>query len=238
MATAHQQRQLKPNVDPATTMPQAYQIQGAMLDRLNLSFVGYKAVLSSKPAQSAFNVTEPLLGVLLANAGVEGRHDLSQMVVPVIEVEMGYELGVDVTTEVSIEQFAETFSQLHIAIDLAEVGYVGKASAVDLVSGNSAGGSYIKGPVLGSAEPNHIQVKLLKDGDVINEATSGDIGDQKALAIWLVNKALSLNYPLKKGMFLMSGALGTILGAKPGHYTARYESEGQLLASVDVELTQ
>lgn len=236
MAQAHKSKALKPTVGGSFSLPEAYEIQREIIELLNSTCVGYKAALSSALAQAAFEVTEPLLGALLEDTSVQSGFDLSAMLLPMIEVEMGYELGVDVTSPVSVESFDKVFSQMYIAIDIPEVGYASKPSAVDLVSGNSAAGRFIRGPAISTPDSNDVQVKLSKDGALINEATSGSIGDQRALAVWLVNKALSLGYPVTKGMFLMSGALGKILPADAGQYSARYESEGQLLAELSIEL--
>lgn len=242
MAAAHKGKQPKPTVDSELTLSDAYQIQIQMIELLDSPIVGYKSALSSLPAQAAFGVAEPLLGVLLENSAVQDGFDLAEMVVPMIEVEMGYELGLDVTSAVTTDDFVAIFTAMHIAVDLAEVGYTAKPRAVDLVSGNSAAGRFIKGPAIGSAVdsvgPNHVQVKLLKEDEQVNEATSGDIGDQQTLAIWLVNKALSLGYPVKKGMLVMTGSLGKILPAQAGQYTACYESEGQILAELVVHFTK
>lgn len=232
MAAAHQNRQPKPTLEGEVSLPEAYEVQGQMIERLGSTILGYKSALSSLPAQAAFGVSEPLLGVLLENAAVDAKFRLEQMVMPMIEVEMGYELDADVTEPITLEDFAHTFSRARIAIDLAEVGYTGKPSAADLVAGNSAAGRFIAGAIIGLDDPNAVHVQLLKDGELINEARSGDIGDQRALAVWLVNKALSLGYPVKAEMLVMTGSLGKILPAQPGEYEARYQADAGLLCEL------
>ena len=237
MAASHQNCEPKPTLDGEFSIPEAYEIQGQMVDLLGSTIVGYKSALSSLPAQAAFSVSEPLLGVLLEAAAVDANFSLEQMVMPMIEVEMGYELGADVTAPIAIEDFSKTFSCARIAIDLAEVAYTGKPSAADLVAGNSAAGRFIAGAIIGLDDPNAVQVQLLRDGELINEARSGDIGDQRALAVWLVNKALSLGHPVKAEMLVMTGSLGKILPTKPGQYEARYQADEGLLCELIFNLT-
>jgi len=232
MAAAHQNCQPKPTLEGEFSLPEAYEIQAQMIELLDSTIIGYKSALSSSPAQAAFDVSEPLLGALLENSAVDKNFRLEQMGMPMIEVEMGYELSADVTEPITIEGFSKAFSRARIAIDLPEVGYAGKPSAVDLVAGNSAAGRFLAGAIIGLDDPNAVQVQLLKDGELINEARSGDIGDQRALAVWLVNKALSLGYPVKAEMLMMTGALGQILPAQPGQYEARYQADAGLLCEL------
>lgn len=236
MAIAHQNREPKPTLDGEFSIPEAYEIQGQMVDLLDSTIAGYKSALSSSPAQAAFGVSEPLLGVLLEAAAIDANFRLEQMVMPMIEVEMGYELSADVNAPIGLEDFAKTFSCARIAIDLAEVGYTGKPSAADLVAGNSAAGRFIAGAVIGLEDPNDVQVQLLREGELINEARSGDIGDQRAFAVWLVNKALSLGHPVKADMLVMTGSLGKIQPAQAGHYEARYQANDGLLCELIFEL--
>jgi 2-keto-4-pentenoate hydratase len=94
------------------------------------------------------------------------------------------------------------------------------------VTSNAAAGRFMAGPGIACNDPNTVAVELHHNGEVINAATSGDIGDQRELAVWLVNQALRQGYEVYSGMLVMTGAIGQILPAKPGHYEAKFGEFG------------
>lgn len=226
IAHAHQGGHARPNADPDLSLAEAYEVQRGVVSRLGESVVGFKSALSSTAAQTAFAMTEPVFGALLAEAEVSSGFELAEMATPMIEIEMGFQLGATLTSTLSPEDFNQVFMATLMTIDLADVGFVSRPSGVDLVTSNAAGGRFLRGNAIQYNDPNTVAVELMHNGEVINAAVSGDIGDQRALAVWLVNKALSLGYEVNSGMLVMTGAIGQIQPAKPGHYEARYGDFG------------
>lgn len=226
IVSAHQTGQPKPIVDDELSLADAYKVQSDVVSQLGGTVVGFKAALSSKAAQSVFSVSEPVFGALLSNAEIQSGFDLSEMVAPMVEIEMGFELGASLTAPLSPLDFNQVFRSTVMAIDLAEVGFTGRPSGLDLVTSNAAGGRFLRGGEVVCNDPNAVSAELWLDGAMINSGLSGDIGDQRSLAVWLVNQALSLGYEVSSGMLIMTGAIGQILPAKPGRYEAKYGSAG------------
>ena len=224
--SAHQDRRPKPNLAPGISAADAYNIQRAFVTGQESPVVGFKAALSSVKAQAAFETSEPVFGALLANAEIQSGFELSNMVTPMIEIEMGFLLGASLTAPMSMVDFNQVFIGTTMTIDLAEVGFEGKPSSFDLIASNAAGGRFLRGKTFHCNDPNDVNVELSCDGTLINAGRSGDIGDQRELAIWLVNQALKRGYELRSDMHIMTGAIEQILPAKPGNYQARYGDHG------------
>jgi 2-keto-4-pentenoate hydratase len=227
IAKAHQSGRAKPNADADLTLAEAYEVQGSVVTHLGGSVVGFKSALSSAAAQAAFSMTEPVFGALLSQAEVGSGFALAEMATPMIEIEMGFQLGATLTSTLSPEDFNQVFMSTVMAIDLADVGFSSRPAGMDLVTSNAAGGRFLRGDAIHCNDPNTVAAELKFNGEVINAAVSGDIGDQRALAVWLVNKALALGYEVSSGMLVMTGAMGQILPAKPGHYEACYGDLGR-----------
>jgi 2-keto-4-pentenoate hydratase len=205
---------------------EAYDIQSEFVRAQESQIIGLKAAISSAQAQATFAMSEPVFGALLANSEIQSGFQLSDMVMPMVEIEMGFQLGASLTAPLSIVDFNQVFMGTSMTIDLAEVAFEGRPSGRDLIASNAAGGRFLRGPIFHCNDPNEVDVELSYEGDVINAGRSGDIGDQRELAIWLVNRALALGYELRSGMHIMTGALGQILPAKSGNYQARYGDHG------------
>jgi 2-keto-4-pentenoate hydratase len=205
---------------------EAYDIQSEFVRAQESQIIGLKAAISSAQAQATFAMSEPVFGALLANSEIQSGFQLSDMVMPMVEIEIGFQLGASLTAPLSIVDFNQVFMGTSMTIDLAEVAFEGRPSGPDLIASNAAGGRFLRGPIFHCNDPNEVDVELSYEGEVINAGRSGDIGDQRELAIWLVNRALALGYELRSGMHIMTGALGQILPAKSGNYQARYGDHG------------
>jgi 2-keto-4-pentenoate hydratase len=224
--SAHQNRRPKPNLAEDVSVSDAYDIQGEFVRAQESPVIGFKSALSSSQAQAAFGMSEPIFGALLANSEVQSGFELSEMAMPMLEVEMGFLLGASLTAPLSMVDFNQVFMGTSMTIDLAEAAFEGRPSGVDLIASNAAGGRFLKGPVFHCNDPNEVSIELRCEDVVVNTARSGDIGDQRELAIWLVNRALAQGYELRSGMHIMTGSLGQMLPAKPGNYQARYGDHG------------
>jgi 2-keto-4-pentenoate hydratase len=226
--SAHKNRRPKPNLASGISISDAYDIQSEFVQAQESPIVGFKSALSSLQAQATFEMSEPVFGALTANSEIQSGFDLSEMAMPMIEIEMGFQLGASLTSPLSIVDFNQVFMGTSMTIDLAEVSFESRPSGIDLIASNAAGGRFLRGSVFHCNDPNDVDVGLSYEGSVINTGRSGDIGDQRELAIWLVNRALALGYELRSGMHIMTGAIGQILPAKPGNYQARYGDHGMV----------
>ena len=227
MALAHQSGLPKPNINESCSLADAYLIQQRLLSLLNAEVVGYKSALTNASAQRAFKINEPVLGALLGSEDKNSSIHLGDYAAPVIETELGYKLTKDVSKPISISQLGEYFGEPLVMIEIAQVGYEDRMTLTDLVAGNSASGTFIEGGPIDVPDVNAIEVELTQNERVIHTAKASDIGDQRAVLVWLTNKALTLGYPVKQGMIMMTGSLGKILPAHPGAYVARYKAAGE-----------
>ncbi|NJN51310.1 MAG: hypothetical protein HC809_05540 [Gammaproteobacteria bacterium] len=77
-------------------------------------------------------------------------------------------------------------------------------------------------------------VVLERDGEVLNQAAATDaMGDPLDAYRWLIAKARDVGYRVEPGMILLTGALGRVVEAAPGHYVARFDGLGVVEFSLE-----
>jgi len=82
------------------------------------------------------------------------------------------------------------------------------------------------------------RVTLEHDGVIANEGNAADaMGDPLESYRWMVAKIRSTGYRLEPGMILLTGALGRVVDAVPGRWTARYEGLGEVTFTVRRRMT-
>jgi len=209
--------------EPDAGIARAYEVQRAFAGLLHGHEIGYKAALTAHPAQQAMGIDEPVLGVLFDWCETPDGARLTPQRAVVIETEIGYRLGTDVTEPVSAEDVPNLIKTCHAMLEIASPNLSGDRNGIDLIASNSATFRLVQGETI-SREVDGVAVRLVRDAEVLHEAGSGSVmgGQANALA-WLINKALSLGYPVKQDMLLMSGSIGQVQPGKPGVYRGEFD---------------
>lgn len=214
-------------------MQDAYSLQrvSVLQHAINDPIVGYKAGLTSEQGQQAFKVDEPLVGALFASGFSRSRgayllgnyHDLR------LEVELGFILSKPITQPITVDELPQYIKAMVPIVELPNLRFARKEeiTAVTLVTSNVASNHFIMGNTLpfDMEYVNDFQATLLKNGEPITQGKATDaMGDQKEALVWMINKLLSVNYPINKDNLLITGALGTMLPAQKGQYEARFRT--------------
>lgn len=220
--------------DEEKMMEDAYSLQrvSVLQHAINDPIVGYKAGLTSEKGQDAFNVDEPLVGALFRSGFSRNRgaymlgnyHDLR------LEVELGFILSKPITKPISAEELPQYIKAIVPIVELPNLRFARKSemTAVTLVTSNVASNQFIMGNTMpfDNEHVNNLQATLKKNGSLINQGKATDaMGDQKEALVWMINKLLSVNYPINKDYLLITGALGTMLPAEKGQYEAYFGTE-------------
>ena len=201
---------------------------------------GFKAGLTSTAAQEKFSFRQPVAGVLLAGsqlaADEQGTYSIRASAYPklMMEIEIGFQLDAAISVAVADVNTLKTLVRtIYPVIELPDLGFEDMASLVgtDIIANNVAARKYIVGqnPQVPPANLNAMQIDLYRDGQLILQGKGSDaLGDQWQALLWLVNRSLANGWILQPGQILITGALGKMLPAARGQYSAHYEGVGQI----------
>ncbi|MEQ8661854.1 MAG: 4-oxalocrotonate decarboxylase [Gammaproteobacteria bacterium] len=220
---------------PGLDLELAYAIQESLVaaERIERGIGGYKAGFTAAPAQARFGLTAPVYGVLYA----DGEHhdgavvELGDFARPMVELEIGFRLRSAIRRPMkSIEDLRTYVREAVPAVELPDLDYedAGQLTGLDVVATNVASRAYVVGKPFVLAELatiNELSVALYRDGERIDEGHAKNaMGDQLAALLWLVNRVQAAGWPLEAGQLLITGTLGRINPAAPGHYRAEYRA--------------
>lgn len=216
----------------------AYGVQSAYISAKSatVAISGYKGAVTAEAAQKAFGLGEPAAGVLFApgKLGPGMSKQLSDFNRLMLETEFGYRLSGDVSEP--IDDATDLIAEVHLMIELADAGFEGKQTGVDLIAGNAASSHYIEGPAIAArgAALDAAAVSLARDGETLFAGAGADaLGGQMRALTWLINKTVGLGRTVRADHILMTGALGGAAPGAAGRYLARFGD----LGTIEFDLT-
>ena len=211
----------------------AYTLQRAFVQRLvdsGCEVAGYKAGLTSRPTQKNFGATGPVSGVLFAHGRVTsgGSVELECFGKMLLEVEVGYIMARDVDSPTTPRKVSALVEEVVGVVEIADLNLESMEglSVADIVAVNIGSRSYAVGE---GVDPGRIRISevagaLFKDGTALGRPINSRAalgGQWKALA-WTINNVLAQGWEVRKGMLIITGALGSPWPGSPGSYEARY----------------
>jgi 2-keto-4-pentenoate hydratase len=254
--TSWREQRVLPNIDETLTINSAYEVQTrSVRARLRgASPSGFKAGLTSAPAQARFKTNDAVAGVLFKEGALQSTDTLRLSEVPglFIEVEIAMRIGTPIDKPLpDVESLRAHIDGIAPAIELPNLHYAQMDSldAIDIVATNVAASNYIVGGFVSpqQLDPNAIDVRLsCNDKEMFTGKGSDSLGDQWRAALWLVNKTLEQGWKLERGQILLTGALGRMLPAATGHCVASYHAhqapqdapKDALWASLEINVTE
>ena len=216
---------------------QAYQIQTAWVQQrlAGKPAYGFKAGLTSQAGQQKFAVDGPVAGVLLAPLQDPTLMTVSQQHYHrmMLEMELGFRLKRAITKPVTVTELQNNIAQVVAVIELPDLGFdqPQQLSGVDIIASNVAA----KHLLIGQAMPfdqlavNDLQLSLHFNGKHLLQAEAKQVmGDQVKALHWLVHRMLANGWSIQPEQLLITGAIGKMLPAAPGEYTAHFADLGVL----------
>jgi 2-keto-4-pentenoate hydratase len=216
-----------PDVPADVDEAAAYKIQAnAVAASFGGQIAGYKAGLTNRAMQHRFDTDQPVIGAL-PETGRLGPDAVIRAVPGLkIEVEIGFLIGADGAP-----------ATMFAAIELPRLDYpnMKAVTLADVIATDVSAYRYIVGP---SAVPDpdvrQTEVSLDKDGAKVFAAFASDAMDDPGKSYdWTIGKARSLGYPIRRGMIVITGALGRVVDADPGVYTAHYGALGDVKFTIE-----
>lgn len=248
IVTSWREQRALPNIDETLTNDSAYRVQTrSVRQKLHgASPAGYKAGLTSAPAQARFKTNDAVAGVLFKEGALESASTLSlrELRGLYIEVEIAMRIGK------AIDEPLADVAALHAhidgigpAIELPNLDYTQPQAldAIDIIATNVAAAKYIVGAFASPRErdPNSTDVRLVcNDKEMFTGKGTDSLGDQWRAALFLVNKMVEQGWKLEPGQILLTGSLGRMLPGMTGHCVASYHSGQTQWAQLEINVTE
>ncbi|MDP6376289.1 MAG: hypothetical protein QF921_18120 [Pseudomonadales bacterium] len=219
-------------IEPGMQLDAAYGVQKQLVELLSRQreIAGYKGALTAAAAQRNMGIDRPVTGVLFPLDGHDGGTNVESSAFGrlLIETELSFRLGADVTSALADEDAAASvIAAVAPAIELANLAFESQPAGADLVAANSAFGSFIRGEEVILTDLDGVAVTLYRDDELLYEGVSGEVlGGQLKAVRWLVNSVLELGYPVKAGHILLTGSIGGLQPGQPGDYVADFGAAG------------
>ncbi len=217
---------------PGLTVNQAYEIQNRLVSKFikdGAVVAGYKAGLTSPPAQKKFKAPGPVTGVLLEDMRIANGKVLSKLYTKLmLEVEIGYILNQDIKTPTTPQNVKNMVGAILPAVEVPDLNFATfkGLSFTDIIADNVGARGYLLGKErpIDKVEPNTVTGQLFMNEKAMGPAVPARaaLGDQWKALSWALNNVLANGYEIKKGMVVITGSLGKMYPGKPGSYKAVY----------------
>ena len=248
IVTSWREQRALPKIDETLTIDSAYRVQTrSVRERLQgASPAGFKAGLTSAPAQARFKANDAVAGVLfkegaLQSASTVSLHELRGLH---IEVEIAMRIGTPIDEPLAdVDALRAHIDGMAPAIELPNLDYTQPQSldATALIATNVAAAKYIVGAFASPRErdPNATEVRLVcNDQEMFTGKGTDALGDQWRAALFLVNQMVRQGWRIERGQILLTGSLGRMLPGTTGHCIAGYHSHRTQWAQLEINVTE
>jgi 2-keto-4-pentenoate hydratase len=227
-------------VDPEISIDEAYYIQLQNIKKKLVEgqkIVGKKIGLTSVAVQKMLGVDEPDYGHLLDSMVVEngGTIDIKTMLQPKIEGEIAFILKKDLKgPNVTVLDVLQATDYVVPALEIVDSRVQDwKIKLQDTVADNASSGLVVLGGKPTKIEDIDLELigmVLMQNGEVANTGVgAAALGNPASCVAWLANRLADYDITLKAGEVILSGALSSMVVAKPGdNFTARFAHLGQV----------
>ena len=225
----------------------AYAVQEALTARRLASgarVVGRKIGLTSPAVQQQLGVDQPDFGVLFDDMACAETEPVpsDRLLQPKAEAELAFVLAEDLAEgDLGDEQVRAAVAYTVAAIEIVDSRIAGwDITFADTVADNASSGLFVLGTQrvpLSDFEPADVTMSMTLDGAVVSEGTGrACLGDPLNALAWLARTARELGDPLRAGQVVLSGALGPMVGVRPGaEVRAELSSLGTVTATFSRE---
>ena len=237
------------NLLPDATVEDAYAVQKVnvrLAEKGGRRLIGWKVGLTAKAVQRQLGVDQPDFGALFADFSVGDEEEVAikNLLQPRVEAEVAFVLGEDLPeapiTSIDVLQATEFVVPAIEIVDSRVANW--DITIVDTVADNASSAMVVVGP-----KPTHltdhqidlrrVRMEMTAGGETVSEGTGAAcLGHPVNAVVWLANTLAAVGQPLQAGDFIMSGALGPMVGVKPGlTYEAHIEGLGSVRAAFSAE---
>ncbi len=222
-----------PPVARPTTIEDAYDCQGRLVERLTSHYgghvIGYKIACTNTIAQRLLKVSEPFYGRLLSSSTFESPATLpaSRFVMRVIESEFAFRFARDLppaARPLDRDQIAAALAGVLPGIEIVDSRFDSwtTVGAPSLIADNAVHGAWVKGALLTDWRDLDLAaeaVELRVNGKVIERGSGKAVLGHPLNALeWLVHRLHERGIALKAGEYVTTGVTTDIYDAQPGDH--------------------
>jgi len=204
----------------------AYQVQLMVTARrcaAGARVIGRKIGLTSAAVQSQVGVDRPDFGVLFDDMEFADAQPIpyERLLQPKAEAEIAFVLGRDITSVDTADAVRSAVTLALPAIEIVDSRIEQwRIGITDTVADNASSGVFVigdRGLALDDFEPVNARMAMRRDGETVSAGTGADcLGDPLDALAWLAGTAIEFGDPLRAGDIVLSGALGPMVGVRPG----------------------
>lgn len=210
--------------DVGLSVDDAYDVQDAVLERIEGPITAAKIGLTSKAKQRQVNVDEPLYGwmtqSMLFGTGGKGEFRRNTLIQPRAEPELAFRTSADLAgPEVTAAEVLAATESVMPAIDILDSRFTGyQFTLADVTADNSSAGGYILGEEREIVSDLSLcGVVLIKNGEIIDTAAGAAVLDHPAESMaWFVRKLHQRDRTLPAGTVVCAGAWTAATPMEPG----------------------
>ncbi|MFV9690426.1 MAG: 2-keto-4-pentenoate hydratase [Desulfobacteria bacterium] len=226
-------RLLTPCELPNFSQDDAYGFQESFVTRFEDELVGYKLGLTGGVG---LNATEPVYGRLFRSMLRENNDNiyLCDFVKPMIELEIAFIFGNDVSYPVTLENLQASVDKVAPAVELTDMCFKNLPDLdwKDLIALNVTPRRVIIGETmdLDEVDVNKITAMAIHKGQIVSEgvAINNMWGDQWSALLFLIEKLHLRSYQIKAGDFVITGAMNSLTFIERGKYKVDYGELGMI----------
>ena len=222
---------------PNASVANAYAVQKQFVSLLEQSqhwgeVAGFKAAVTAHLAQQAMGLDAGVVGVLFTKGARKADYTLELDRQVLFETEIGFVVGRNITSPVTVDSVAEYISAYMPVIELAAPNLAERPNGIDLIAANSASYGFIQGTQVTSKISTDIDTTRISqrhNGEELYSVNAGAIMEGQLDALtWLINEILIQGYELKPQQLLITGTIGPMTPAMPGRYSADFAQLGEI----------
>lgn len=223
---------------PDMTEKEAYGVQLAYVDnRQNdgAEIVGKKIGLTSKAMQEMLGVDKPDYGHIFDDMVFDSTINSESFIWPRVEFEIGFKLKKDIdSNDISMDTVIDAIDYALPVAELIDSRIKDwKIKFEDTVSDNGSSA----GMVIGDGQKNlsdidlpNVKMEVFKNDEKLDEGYgSAVLGDPLEAVVWLAQSLSEYDISLKKGEFILAGALTKAVDIEKGdRFKATFENLGEV----------
>lgn len=220
----------------------AYRVQYALTQLKKEPVAGYKVSLTSKQTQDMFDSDSPLYGAEVSHQWLTSPATLplSDMMEPLVEVELVFTAQADLNPDDTVEQLLAK-TTVAAALEVPDARFNDWFPALTkhmVMADNAVAGRVVFGKELSTDnmtvdELAHVSAELTLDGTKLVAGDSSEVlGNPLNSLQWLVQKLASQGLTFTKGQRVSSGTFVLPPHLTKGHYVCHFSGQFG-----DVELT-
>lgn len=226
------------------SVEEAYDIQNELINiRLQQSHqvVGAKMGLTSKAKMNQMGVTEPIYGYLLDYMHVNGdKVSMKGLIHPKVEAEIAFMLGEDLQgPDITADDVLRATDFVLPALEIIDSRYKDfNFTLPDVIADNASSSRVVYGTTLHRPEGlelDLIGVTLRINGEIKGLGSGAAVlGHPAASVAMLANMLARTGKSLRKGQYILAGAVTSAIQVKEGDYiTATYDQLGTVELKIE-----